>query len=136
MPLFDLEDYYMTYDERKIYGLIQGIIGWIVILTIAIWFIGGCVDDKKLDNAVSCIECGEYEKALEILEDIGGAGFSRLEKENKETLTLYAKARIAHEEGNDFIAYRTLDDISVEYDGELCDEIRQFKSYIYKIYRG
>ena len=131
MPLYDLEDYYMSYREKSSIRRAYFIMCALLTILFAVFVVDLIIDEKQFDSAVNCIECGEYEKALEILEDIGGGGFSRAQEESKEALTLYAKARIAYKKGNDFLARMELRDIPNNYEGELCEEIKQFEKIIY-----
>lgn len=124
MPLFDLEDYFMTYKEKRSIRRAYFIMCVILTIIFAVFVVDSIIEENLYNNAVGLVKNGEYETALEFFKKIDS------EIRDQSELESYAEARIAYEEGNAVLAIANLSEIPSNYDGELCDEIRQFKSYI------
>lgn len=84
------------------------------------------------NDAVRCLEAGDYETALEIFENLGNYRDVR-------HLRNYALALRSADSGSAsaFILARTyISRISASYDGALCEQIRQFREANLALYRS
>lgn len=105
---------------------------------LCVLFVAGCLCIRwvnrggNYDDAIRCLEAGDYETALEIFERLGNYRDVR-------QLRNYALALQSADSGSAsalILARTYISRISVSYDGALCEQIRQFREANLALYRS
>ena len=105
---------------------------------LCVLFVAGCLCIRGVnrggnyDDAIRCLEAGDYETALEIFERLGNYRDVR-------QLRNYALALQSADSGSAsalILARTYISRNSVSYDGALCEQIRQFREANLALYRS